>query len=258
MIALLPMYDWPEIRAETDRLWQSLRRGFLAAGIDAPEFLDRATQPATGWRASDLLLGQTCGLPYVRTLRDHVTLIGAPDYAVPGCAPGWYRSAILIRADDPRDTLAAFRGARLALNGYDSQSGYAAMAAAAAPLARNHEFFGPALVTGAHAHAAAAVAQGRADIAAVDFISWRLFARYRPAAADLRILMLTDPTPGLPLIAASGTDAARHAAIITKAIATLDQPARSILGLRGFAELGAAEYRIIEDRARAAEALLSL
>ena len=40
-IAALPMYDWPELRAETDRLWATLRDGLRAVGVSAPDALDR-------------------------------------------------------------------------------------------------------------------------------------------------------------------------------------------------------------------------
>ena len=48
MIACLPMYDWPEARAETDAYWVALRDAFRAAGIKAPQRLVRrnADMPA--------------------------------------------------------------------------------------------------------------------------------------------------------------------------------------------------------------------
>ena len=88
-----------------------------------------------GWTDPGLVLGQTCGLPFVRELAGRVALVGAPDYGLPGCPPGWYRSAVVVRADDPREALAGFRGARLAVNGSDSQSGWGAILHHAAPLA---------------------------------------------------------------------------------------------------------------------------
>ncbi|MBD9446543.1 hypothetical protein [Rhizobium sp. RHZ01] len=41
LIAALPMYDWPEVRAETDAQWEQLRDELLFRGIDAPERLAR-------------------------------------------------------------------------------------------------------------------------------------------------------------------------------------------------------------------------
>ena len=89
---------------------------------------------------------------------------------------------------------------------------------------------------------------GAADLAAIDFVSWRLAQRFLPEAARLRVLMLTDPTPGLALIAAAGTDVARHAAAVRAAIDGLDAGTRQALGIVGFAALTAEDYRVIEER----------
>ena len=128
-----------------------MRDALRAEGVPAPERLTRESDLMAGWTDPRLVLGQTCGLPLVRELAGRVALIGAADYGVPGCPPGWYRSAVVVRADDPRESLAAFRGARLAVNGADSQSGWGAMLHHVAPLAEAGRFFGAVSITGAHA-----------------------------------------------------------------------------------------------------------
>lgn len=256
--AALPMYDWPEVAAATDALWAALREALRAADVAAPQVLDR-TQPAEAvWTHPRLVLAQTCGLPFVRGLAGRVTLLGAPDYGLADCPPGFYDSVVLVRADDPREGLGAFRGARLALNGFESQSGYAAILHHAAPLAENGRFFGAVSVTGAHAASAAAVAAGAADLAAVDHVSWRLVRAHRPEAAGLRVLMRTEPTPALPYIAAEGADAMRHRGAVGTAIDALDACAKAALGLRGFRSFEPEDYAVIARRAAAAEARLTL
>ncbi len=251
------MYDWPEVAAATDRLWAAIRDALRAAGVAAPERLERELGLREAWMHPGLVLGQTCGLPFVRELCGRVTLVGAVDYAVPGCPAGWYRSAVVVRADDEREGLAAFRGARLAVNGFDSQSGWGAILHHAAPLAQGGRFFGALAVSGAHVRSVAMVAEGAADLAAVDFVSWRLARRFRPEAARLRVLMLTDPTPGLPLIAAAGADGARTAAAVREAIDGLDPRAGAALGIAGFAPLAAEDYRIIGARMAGASGMLA-
>ncbi len=162
-LAALPMYDWPELRAATDRLWTALRDALRAAGVAAPDALSRDLGLMQAWTDPRLVLGQTCGLPLVRELAGQVTVIGAADYGVAGCPPGWYRSALVVRADDPRETLAEFRGAGLAVNGFDSQSGWGAILHHAAPLAHDGRFFGGIEVSGAHAASVDLVASGAAD-----------------------------------------------------------------------------------------------
>ena len=130
VIASLPMYDWPEIRAETDALWATFRDRLRAAGVEAPETLARrnadlpavpggicdasgaiiAADPATLppdeldfavlWRHPRLLLGQTCWGPMEVGLADHVRVLGQPSYdGIPGGAGPDYSSAIVVRRE---------------------------------------------------------------------------------------------------------------------------------------------------------------
>jgi hypothetical protein len=245
------MYDWPQVRGATDRFWAAVRDGLRARGVAAPEALSRELGLMAGWTDPALVLGQTCGLPFVRELRDRVALVGAADYGLEGCPPGWYRSAIVVRADDPRERLEEFRGARLAINGTDSQSGWGAILHHAAPLAEAGRFFGSVVVSGAHAASVPLVAGGGADLAAIDAVSWRLARRFLSAVEGLRVLMLTDPTPGLPYIAAKGADTGPHAAAIAAAGGVEE------LGLVGFARLEAGEYEELAARFAAAAARLA-
>ena len=94
---------------------------------------------------------------------------------------------------------------------------------------------------------------GGADLAAIDAVSWRLAQRFLPEAARLRVLMLTDPTPGLPYIAARGTETGPHAAAVAGAIGA---EAGSELGMLGFARLEAGDYAVVAERFAAATAAL--
>jgi len=254
-VAVLGMYDRPEIRAETDALWAMLREAIRDRGIDAPETLERQRPMQAVWEAPDLVLGQTCGLPYVTRLRERVGLIGAPAHAVEGCPPGWYRSVLIVGPECPGETLAALRGARPAINARDSQSGYGALMHAAAAHAVAGRFFGAPVMTGGHAASIAAVASGRADLAAVDAVTWALAKRHDPAAATVRVLGHTDPTPGLPYITARGRDPAALAAAAAAAIAALPRHVRAALMLTGFARPTAADYDLIATRLASAEAV---
>ncbi len=233
-VASLPMYDWPEIRAATDAWWAVLREALRARGIEAPETLAR---DAPHWTHPALALGQTCGMPYRLGLHAQVTLIGAPDYGLEDCPPGFYRSALVARADDGRRAVPTFAGRRFAYNARDSHSGWAALEASLGPLDAER-----GLATGAHRASIAAVAEGRADIAAIDAVSWRLARVWEPAAARLRVVGWTPPSPGLPMITARRRDPAPFAAAIVGAIAALDPGPRAALGLRSFVAFSPAAY----------------
>jgi ABC-type phosphate/phosphonate transport system substrate-binding protein len=234
------MYELPPIEAANDRFWALIRDGLRSRGTAAPDQLTRgeaAYWPA--WGAADLVLSQTCGLPYRARLQDRVTLIGTPDYAVEGCPPGHYRSVFVVRREDPRSSVADFANSRLAFNEALSQSGWAAPQAHAAALGFA---FVPALQTGGHCLSCHAVAEGRADIAAVDAVSWRLLTRFDPVCETLRVIGQTTPTPGLPLIAGPGADQPATFAAVAAAIAALDPQDRACLGLQALIAIPAAAY----------------
>jgi len=239
-LASLPMYDRPETRGALDRLWQGVR----ARLGEGPAHLTREGDPWDHWRAPDLVLSQTCGYPFRARLHDRVTLVGAADHRLEGCPPGHYRSALVARANDPRERPADFAGARLAYNEALSQSGWAA----AQNLARAQGFaFGPALRTGAHANSARAVAEGRADIAALDAVTWRLIARHDPMAGALRVVGHTPPTPALPFITASGRDPGLIFDALSGAIAALAPADREELSLFGLVRVSAAAYLAVPN-----------
>lgn len=240
MIAQLAMYDWPEFRAETDALWAGLRQALSDIDFDAPAALDRDRDMWSAWRDPDLVLAQTCGLPFAARLAGEVSLLGAPIYDAPGCGAGTYRSWIVVRAADPAETLADLAGRRFAYNGRGSQSGWAALAAEVAPEAH----FGALHETGAHRASIQAVAEGKADCAAIDAVSWALAEAVEPAAAQLRILMGAKPTPGLPFITRrrSGAEVAAMQAAIGDAIEALPASVKAALRLTGFKIWEDADY----------------
>jgi ABC-type phosphate/phosphonate transport system substrate-binding protein len=226
------MYDRAETAAANDRLW-SLVRERLGHG---PRTLTRDGTPH--WEDPGLLLSQTCSLPYRTILRDKVTLVASPVHDLP-CEKGFYFSVLIARAGDPRRTLAAFSGARLAINSPDSQSGWAAIEALARPAGIR---FGSIAVTGAHRESARAVAEGRADLAAIDAVSWSMIARWDAFAEMLSVFARSDPTPSLPYITAPGTDPAPLRSALAQAIAALGPDDREALCLTDVVATDAGRY----------------
>lgn len=239
MIASLGMYDRAETAAANDRLWAAIRDGLRARGVAAPEALTRgeaAYWPA--WEDPALVLSQTCGFPYRALLHGRVDLVGTPDFGNAGCPPGYYRSVLIARADDPRADLAGFDGARLAYNDGMSQSGWAAPINHAA--AKGIRLLsGPE--TGSHRASFQAVAEGRADLAAIDALTWALISEFEDVSG-VKVVGATDPTPALPYITARGRDAAAIHDAIATAIERLSAADRAALRLRGLVTIPAADY----------------
>ncbi len=235
MIAALGMYDIPFTAAANDRFWDLIRHQLP----DAPAHLDRQTPLWEAWTSTDLLLAQTCSLPYRARLASDVTLVGTPDYGLPDCPPGYYRSLFVARLSGP-ETLKACAGGTLAFNEEMSQSGYVA------PLLhlRDKGLEVPRMIeTGAHAASARAVAEGKADLAGIDALTWYLLRQAEPGlTARLRVIARTEPSPGLPYITAHGRDPAPLRAALRQAIADLGPQDRQILQLRGLVEIPEEDY----------------
>lgn len=239
MIASLPMYDRDELRAATDRFW-TLIRNHLGFG---PVSLSRGTDLWATWTAPDLVLSQTCGLPFRLHLAPRVTLVGTPDYGLDGCEPGEYRSVLVVRKQDARRDAAQFAQAIFAYNDPVSQSGWAA----ATCWAGKHAFsIRSATCTGSHWASAVSVVKGCADIAAIDAHSWRLITRFDDFASDLRILDETAPTPALPFITAHGNNADAVFQACSQAIQDLSGDDRAALGLCGMVRLPASAYLALQ------------
>lgn len=221
-IAALPMYDWPEVRAQTDAQWAQLRDALRRRGVDAPQALTRANT-ASGqldlmalWRDPALLFGQACWGPMSLGLADHVEVVGQPDYS--DCEGGkgeLYSSALVMRrpgetAVAPADGGAALpvgllRGKRFAFNSRDSMSGYLALEQDMAAVGENFGLFCEQVETGGHRASIRAVAGGEADVATIDCRSWAMARRFEQAAQDLVVVGWTAPRKGLPFITSKST-----------------------------------------------------
>ncbi len=240
MIASLPMYDRAETAQANDRLWQGIRAE-LGYG---PEALTRDSAQMYDWLSPDLVLSQTCGYPYRAGLHGKVKLVGTPDYGLKNCPPGYYYSALVARADDPRRELQEFAEAPMAYNSAGSQSGWAAPQNHAAGIGF---CFSNCRATGGHRASGLAVAEGQADIAAIDGLTWELFARYDSFAKDLRIIARTTPTPTLPYITALNRDADEIFSAITRAIDSLSPQDRDALHLKGLVAIPAEDYLAVPN-----------
>lgn len=242
MIASLPMYDWPEVQPATDRLWTAVAQELRHRGINAPDALTRDPDLWTQWEAPDLLLSQTCGLPLRARLRGKVRLVGSPDYRLDECPPGYYASKIIVRARersvDPKD----WRTLRLVCNEDRSQSGWASILNHASDLDTK---FASMVMSGGHRNSIRMVADGEADIAAIDAQSWRLAQAHDPWMTKLRVIGQTSPTPATPFITsgdASDDLVAQLHASLKQAVADMTPADRQVLHLHDIVSVPAEDY----------------
>lgn len=252
--AALPMYDWPETATAWDGLWSAVRDELAAAGIDAEAELRRRDDQHHGWLAPDLILGQSCGWPYMVMLRGKVAPIARFDFGLATKRPGDYYSVFIthpdlaVEAKRPGDLapLLSRPNTVVAINSTLSQSGYRVLGeCAASPITVPQN---RALTTGSHRQSIRAVADGRAHVAAIDAASWQFARDHEPAAAGVRVVARSADAPGLPLIVANGLKRHRDTVYraLEKAVAGLPQATRERLRLRGVVAAADEDYHVLE------------
>jgi len=205
MIASLPMYDWPEVRQATDAWWAGIARHLSAQGFDPPRRLSRTAIPATPWRRPGLVLSQTCGYPVTHDFRGRLEVLATPAYGVEGCSGPLYSSVIVVHAGGGISRLEDLRGATAAYNALDSLSGHLALKCVFAPLSKDGRFFGRVVKSGGHVGSMTLVCEHKADVAAIDCVTYALARWFRPAlAAGLTVLARSPSAPALPYVTAAG------------------------------------------------------
>ncbi len=255
MIASLPMYWRGETAPAWRGFWNDIRDAARDEGVDLPDLMPPEDLPndwTDHWRDPNLVLSQTCSLPFRTALRGQVSYVGTFDFAlvddIGPCPAGQYFSRYIHPAGQFTARLngtAAPRPdpMRFAINAFDSQSGWASTWLHDTSIKRllrpNVEY----VVTGSHAASLAAVAEGRADIAALDEVTWRLLQRHDPNAQKVEAGGTTAPSPGLPLITRLGGDTAplRNALLNASTQSTWLGHA-DLGGLRGFEQLPEGDY----------------
>jgi ABC-type phosphate/phosphonate transport system substrate-binding protein len=240
MLASLPMYDWPEIREETDRFWAALAQEL---GVSGP--LWRGADYMAPWHNPDLLFSQTCGYPFTHTLLGQVKLVATPHYAADGCEGPNYCSILFAREKKP---LEEFRGSKAAYNSADSMSGMLALKLAFAPFAKQGDFFSSAIETGGHTASLQAVQEGAADVCAIDAVCVALAKKYRSTLLQgLHELGRSPSVPGLPYITRVENVVPVQEALL-RVFADVDlQETRERLLLSEASVLSVSEYNIISE-----------
>ena len=159
---------------------------------------------------------------------------------MPDTPPGHYHSLFVAREADHRQMLAEFEGAHLAFNEAASHSGWAT--AAFAPVRFR---LGPE--TGSDRESVRAIADGRAEIAAIDAISWRLLVAHTGLTGGLKIVDRSPASPGQALITAFPAAAAALRSAISEGINHLAPEHRSALGMTEFVALTPEAYLAVPN-----------
>ncbi len=182
--AAFPMYDFPELAKAHERFWRAVVANARAAGFNG-----------------DVPLTQICGYPLIRSLGTAHDVVAAPQYDVPFCEGTTHRAIIVVTSESKHARLDDLRDTCFAVNARDSNTGMNLPRRLVAPLARRGRFFRQVVITGSHAASLEAVANGNADAASIDCVTFRLLAEHRPhAVARVRTLAVTAPSPTPPFV----------------------------------------------------------
>lgn len=174
------------------------------------------------WRHPALIYAQTCYGPLELGLANHVNVIADPDYTgIEGGEGRFYSSAIVMCNDEnasepiPKGSIrapsngrailpvTALAGKNFAFNSADSMSGYLSIARDLSAIGSGMNLFAQTIETGAHRASLMTVADGKADVAALDARSWALAQRFNSDITEhLHVVGWTARRPGLPFICA--------------------------------------------------------
>ncbi|WP_192257502.1 phosphate/phosphite/phosphonate ABC transporter substrate-binding protein [Mesorhizobium caraganae] len=169
------------------------------------------------WLHPALLFAQTCWGPMELGLSRQVQVVGQPSYdAYEGGQGELYSSALVMGTGEgpqvrsPADgkallPLDLMRGKRFTFNSLDSMSGVIALTRDLQAAGESLDIFSSRSESGGHRGSIVAVAEGKADIAAIDCESWALAQRFEPAARKVAVVGWTARRKGLPYITARTT-----------------------------------------------------
>ena len=238
MIATLPMYDFPELRAANEAWWAGIAGH---GGIALP--LSRFDDYVAAWSRPDLVFSQTCGYPFTHHFKGKLGLLGTPHYAGRGCDGPRYSSFVYGRE---QRKIEDYRGCTAAVNTPDSMSGMLALKLFFVDHARDGKFFERSVLSGGHLNSLAMVQRGEADVCAIDAVCVAYAGRYRPDLLHgLHEIGRTPLVPGLPYVSNAPEMARWQAAVVSATADPALAATRAELMISGFSLTRPEDYHVI-------------
>ena len=236
-IASLAMYPFVAIRPDQERLWNAVR---ARLSFEAPD-LDWTIEHDEACRRDDLLIGQTCGWPLITDLASRVRVVGTFDCDVDGAADGTYYSLLVSGDPEPLIEILHRPGLKVAANSSDSLSGWVSLYSVAV----SHGVRLDAVEwTGSHASSVEAVRVGRADLAAIDSVSWTHLD-----TTGLSVVGRGPRIPCLPLVTSLRSTETVVSELRRGFAAAVSDPSMATtcasLRIRGFLDRELADYRSV-------------
>ena len=263
-ISNTPLFVACGMYAFTDQLrdaWQQLFKHFFE--LARPTFeINRLLNFDTGDAVLNnpaLWFGQTCGYPLMTRLQQSLTPISVPIFDIAGCDDRHYSSRLIVPEKSGINSLQDCRGLPAVINTSDSNSGMNVLRHAIAELNPQGSFFSGIQVSGSHLQSLTEVANQRADIAAIDCVSYRFIEDTWPElTARVRSIGFTASTCGLPFVipkqAADSDNVAGITECLNHALSMLNKEQKNRLHLKGFKNVDISHYDGILELKASAEA----
>jgi ABC-type phosphate/phosphonate transport system substrate-binding protein len=199
-----------------------------------------------------LFIGHTCGYPLMSSLQDDLTPVCVPVFDLAGCEGKFYSSVFIVSEDSDIESLSDCYQRVAAINDPISNSGMNLLRHAIAPLSQGKAYFSSVRETGSHVRSLVDVAEKRADVAAIDCVSYQLIIDTWPdIAADVRSIGFSQRTCGLPFVMPKRlltmVDKKGITAGLNSAVSKLAGEYRERLHLRGFEQVEIEHYQDIVD-----------
>ncbi|MBA1294189.1 PhnD/SsuA/transferrin family substrate-binding protein [Pseudomonas lurida] len=250
MTSDLSMYLAPARVSQAQDAWLERILAILGERREQKPVVDLASH----WLSADLLLSQTCGYPFVTSLRGKVRLIGCPSYELTHSSAGSHCSLLLCRADSDVTDLAGFQGSHGLINAPDSNSGMNLLRHTLAGVSARG-FFSTLTFTGSHRESMRRLKEGAGDLASIDSVTYDYLARDNSAEIEgLRILLRSARSPCLPYITSIGQTAADAASIrnaMNEALNQLPEVSRD-LAIKEVLPASEADYECLLEYERSA------
>ena len=203
-----------------------------------------------------LYIGHTCGYPLMKNLKNKLRPFCVPVFDAPGCYGQNNASLFVTSVDSEIQSLRdGYQGVAV-VNGQNSNSGMNVFRHAVAPIAqeksKGEAFFSRIIESGSHRQSLIEVGEGRADLAAIDSVSFALIADAWPAlAARVRSIGFSEKTCGLPFVMPHSrlkiTDPRRLTFQFNEALNMLPDQHRQCLRLAEFVDVELSQYQSILD-----------
>ena len=199
---------------------------------------------------SNLLIGHTCGYPYVSRWHQNHDTVCVPEFDIDGCQGAFYSSWIISQAHNNKSRLADFKDTVAAINNPDSNSGMNVLRYEISKVAHGNRFFSRIIMSDSHLNSMNKIITGEAEIAAIDAVTWDFAKRENLYDfSKIKIIQQTIKTPGLPFIKLK--DCEIDPTLITdslnRCLDELSEDSRAFLKIKKFTPMNETDYQPILD-----------